>query len=200
MKRLLILTAFFGFASAQTVRFALDWVPNTNHTGIYVALANGWYEEAGVELQILPYGGVSPEALVANGRAEVGVSSTESVLGAAAAGEPVVSVAAMLSTNTAALAVLEESGVTRPRELDGKVYAAFGAPWEAPAVAAVLDGAENSGLLVLGRRHHLLPLGSHLGPVARAAIDHAACPVYITPEAAGETKSNGVASLSAATS
>ncbi len=136
-----VLTLFILFsnlASAQTVRLALDWVPNTNHTGIYVALANGWYEEAGVELQILPYGGVSPEALVANGRAEVGVSSAESVLGAVAAGEPVVSVAAMLATNTAALAVLAESGVTRPRDLDGKVYAAFGAPWEDPAVAAVI--------------------------------------------------------------
>ena len=31
------------------VRFALDWTPNTNHTGIYVAAANGWYDEAGVE-------------------------------------------------------------------------------------------------------------------------------------------------------
>lgn len=144
MKYLLALTVFFGLASAQTVRLALDWVPNTNHTGIYVALANGWYEEAGVELQIFPYGGVSPEALVANGRAEVGVSSTESVLGAVAAGEPVVSVAAMLATNTAALAVLEESGVARPRDLDGKVYAAFGAPWEGPAVATVIqrDGGQ----------------------------------------------------------
>ena len=146
MKYVLALFILFSsLASAQTVRLALDWVPNTNHTGIYVALANGWYDEAGVELQILPYGGVSPEALVANGRAEVGVSSTESVLGAAAAGEPVVSVAAMLSTNTAALAVLEESGVTRPRELDGKVYAAFGAPWEAPAVAAVLGRDGGTG-------------------------------------------------------
>ena len=72
-------------------------------------------------------------------RAEVGVSSTESVLGAAAAGEPVVSVAAMLSTNTAALAVLESSSVTRPRDLDGKVYAAFGAPWEGTAVATVIE-------------------------------------------------------------
>lgn len=145
MKCLLALAAFFSFASAQTVRLALDWVPNTNHTGIYVALANGWYDEAGVELKILPYGGISPEALVANGRAEVGVSSTESVLGAAAAGEPVVSVAAMLSTNTAALAVLKKSGITRPRELDGKVYAAFGAPWEDPAVAAVLERDGGAG-------------------------------------------------------
>ena len=39
-----------------TVRFALDWTPNTNHTGIYVAAAKGWYRDAGVDLQILPYG------------------------------------------------------------------------------------------------------------------------------------------------
>jgi nucleotide-binding universal stress UspA family protein len=52
----------------------------------------------------------------------------------------------------------------------------------APPVEAVLDAAETSDLLVLGRRHHLLPLGSHLGPVARAALAHATCPVLITPE------------------
>ena len=33
-----------------TVRFALDWTPNTNHTGIYVAQANGWYADAGVDI------------------------------------------------------------------------------------------------------------------------------------------------------
>jgi nucleotide-binding universal stress UspA family protein len=54
----------------------------------------------------------------------------------------------------------------------------------ASPVEAVLDAAEGSDLLVLGRRHHLLPLGSHLGPVARAAIAHAASPVLITPELA----------------
>jgi nucleotide-binding universal stress UspA family protein len=54
----------------------------------------------------------------------------------------------------------------------------------APPVEAVLDAAETSDLLVLGRRHHLLPLGSHLGPVARATLAHATCPVLITPEIA----------------
>ena len=117
MKFLLpLLVTLFTFSSAQnqTVRLALDWVPNTNHTGIYVALANGWYEEAGVELHILPYGSMSPEALVANAQAEVAVSGSEGVLTSVAAEEPVVSVAAILSTNTAALAVLKDSGITRP--------------------------------------------------------------------------------------
>lgn len=140
----IILTILLSVASAQTssqtqtVRLALDWVPNTNHTGIYVALANGWYEEEGVDLQILPYGSVSPEVLVANGQAEVAVSGSEGVMGSVAAGEPVVSIAAMLSTNTAALAVLKDSGVTRPRQLDGKIYAAYGSTYEAPTIAAIL--------------------------------------------------------------
>ncbi len=151
MKVLLtLLFTLFAFASAQTeqnqtVRLALDWIPNTNHTGIYAALAKGWYEEVGVNLQILPYGSVSPEALVANGQAEVGVSSTEGVLGSVAAGEPVVSVAAMLSTNTAALAVLEDGGVTRPSALDGKIYAAFGSTFENPTIAAVIRSDGGSG-------------------------------------------------------
>ena len=57
----------------------------------------------------------------------------------------------------------------------------------APPVEAVLDAAEASDLLILGRRHHLLPLGSHLGPVVRAALDHGTCPVLITPELAVAT-------------
>ena len=47
-------------APLGTVRLALDWTPNTNHTGFYVAAANGWYDEAGVDLQILPYASTTP--------------------------------------------------------------------------------------------------------------------------------------------
>lgn len=53
----------------------------------------------------------------------------------------------------------------------------------APPAEAVLDAAETSDLLVIGRRHHLLPLGTHLGPMARAVLGHSACPVLVTPEA-----------------
>jgi nucleotide-binding universal stress UspA family protein len=58
----------------------------------------------------------------------------------------------------------------------------------APPVEAVLDAAQDCDLLVLGRRHHRLPWGGHLGPVARAAISHAAAPVLITPELAVPAK------------
>ena len=47
---------------------------------------------------------------------------------------------------------------------------------------AMLRATEGSDLVVLGRRHHLLPLGSHLGPVARGVLARSACPVLVTPE------------------
>ena len=52
----------------------------------------------------------------------------------------------------------------------------------APPIEAILDAAAASALTVIGRRHHALPLGSHLGPVVRATIAHASSPVLITPE------------------
>lgn len=69
----------------------------------------------------------------------------------------------------------------------------------APPVEAVVDATETADLLVLGRRHHLLPFGSHLGPVARAALDHGVCPVLITPELPVPAKATGRATAPEAT-
>ncbi|HEY5882553.1 MAG TPA: ABC transporter substrate-binding protein, partial [Nakamurella sp.] len=44
-----------------TVRFALDWTPNTNHTGLYVAMQQGWFAEAGIDVEILPFNTAMPE-------------------------------------------------------------------------------------------------------------------------------------------
>jgi nucleotide-binding universal stress UspA family protein len=52
----------------------------------------------------------------------------------------------------------------------------------APPVEAVLAAAAASDLLVIGRRHHLLPVRSHLGPVSRAVIGRSPVPVLMTPE------------------
>src|SRR4029079_8078571 len=47
------------------VRLALDWTPNTDHTGIFVARHQGWYRDAGIDLQILPYATPPPETVLA---------------------------------------------------------------------------------------------------------------------------------------
>ena len=51
------------------VSVALDWTPNTNHTGIYVADKLGYYRAAGIDLTILPYASTAPETLVSHGKA-----------------------------------------------------------------------------------------------------------------------------------
>ena len=73
--------------AATTATLALDWTPNTNHTGIYVAQQKGWYRDEGIELSLTPYSSsISPEQLVATGQADFGISFTEGVTSARAAG------------------------------------------------------------------------------------------------------------------
>ncbi|MDQ3328309.1 MAG: ABC transporter substrate-binding protein, partial [Chloroflexota bacterium] len=124
----------------ESLTLALDWTPNTNHTGIYVAQQKGWYEEAGVDLKILPYAdGTTTDVLVSNGKADFGISSEESVVLARAAGQDVVSVAAVMQKNTSALVTLKSSGIDRPKALTGKRYAGFGAPFEEPVISTMIE-------------------------------------------------------------
>lgn len=122
-----------------TLKFALDWTPNTNHTGVYVALEKGWYAAQCLNVQILPYSAnVSADTLVSSGQAFAGISSTESIVADAAVRQPVVSVAAIVQHNTSALVTLSSSGLHSPRDLDGKTYGGFGAPYEAAVVGAII--------------------------------------------------------------
>src|SRR5256885_1361846 len=129
-----------------TMRLALDWTPNTNHTGIYVALNQGWYRAEGIDLQLLPYSAnVSPDVLVSSGKAGVGVGFTEGIVYDAAVNQPVVSIAAIAQHNTSALVTLASSGLTRPRDLNGKIYGGFGSAYEGPVVGEVIKNDGGKG-------------------------------------------------------
>jgi ABC-type nitrate/sulfonate/bicarbonate transport system substrate-binding protein len=132
-------------APLGSVRFALDWTPNTDHTGIYVAAAKGWYRDAGVDLKILPYGTTTPEALMAAGQAECGISFQDSLTFAVAAGAPIVSVMAILQHTAQQIAVLASSDIERPRDLDGRTYAGFGYPNEGPTLKSVIKADGGTG-------------------------------------------------------
>ncbi|MBO0779527.1 MAG: ABC transporter substrate-binding protein [Ktedonobacteraceae bacterium] len=134
-----------GQQKLTKVRLALDWTPNTNHTGIYVALKQKWYQQQGIDLQILPYSSsVTPDTLVAQGNAEIGIGFTEGIVSDAAAKAPVVSIGAIMQHNTSALITLADSGINSPRDLDGKIYGGFGAPYEEPVISQVIkhDGGK----------------------------------------------------------
>ena len=63
-----------GSDEVKKITLVLDWTPNTNHTGIYVAMEKGYFAEEGIEVEVVqpPEGGA--EVLVASGKAEFGIS------------------------------------------------------------------------------------------------------------------------------
>jgi ABC-type nitrate/sulfonate/bicarbonate transport system substrate-binding protein len=128
-----------GPQEATPVTFMLDWVPNTNHTGVYVARDKGYFAEAGLDVQIIEPGEVYPEAAVAGGAADFGISFQESVTLARAEEAPIVSVAAVLQHNTSGFASLASLGVTSPADFEGLRYGAWGSPSEAPTLKGLME-------------------------------------------------------------
>ncbi len=134
-------------ATPQPTRaiLSLDWVPNTNHTGFYVALEKGWYAEEGIALEIqIPSDPAAALKQVAFGNTDFGVSFQEEVTIARSNGIPVVSLAAIIQHNTSAFASLAETGIQRARDVDGKRYASYGLPIERPILGQLMacDGGD----------------------------------------------------------
>ena len=79
------------------------------------------------------------------GQADCGISFQDSLTFAVAAGVPITSVMAILQHTASAIGVLATSGITRPRQLDGKTYAGFGYPNEEPTLKAVIKADGGTG-------------------------------------------------------
>ncbi|MGD9934128.1 MAG: ABC transporter substrate-binding protein [Dehalococcoidia bacterium] len=126
------------------VTLMLDWTPNTNHAGIYIAKANGWYEEQGINLKIVEPAQGGVEQIVAADRAEFGISIQEAVIPARAADIPIVSVGAIIQHNLSGLMSLESEGIVRPRDLEGKTYGGFGGALETALIKQLVqcDGGD----------------------------------------------------------
>src|SRR5690625_3328493 len=110
-----------------SVSFALDWAHNTNHVGVYVADELGYYEEADVDVEILPYGSAPVSQLVSAGEADFGIGGQSGVQMARTAGLDIKSVYLITQTDTGRLVVLGDRGdLQRPREMGGPTFGGLG--------------------------------------------------------------------------
>ena len=138
-----------GTASASDlapVTFALDWAPNTNHIGVYVAEAEGYFADAGLDVEILPYGSTSASQLVSAGEADFGIGGQSGVQMARTAGLDVISVYRITQTDTGRLVVLgDREDLQRPRDLDGLVFGGFGAPLFGALASSTIQGDGGKG-------------------------------------------------------
>ena len=120
----------------QKVKIVLDWVPNTNHTGLYVAKDLGYFKEEGLDVEIVQPPEGSTTALIGAGGAEFGISFQDTLAKSFAKENPVpvTAVAAILQHNTSGIISLKEKGIDSPKKLEGKKYAT----WEDNIEQAIL--------------------------------------------------------------
>ncbi len=146
-----VLTVAAWGVGAVPVSIALDWTPNTNHTGIFVAQALGYFAEEGLELTVLEPSPVVSLQLVASGRASFGISSQEYIVMARAEGTPVVSVATLYPHNTSGFAALASSEISSPADFAGRRYGGWGSDLEAVMIETVMRnvGADPSDVEVI---------------------------------------------------
>ena len=143
---------------------ALDWTPNTNHSGLYVALSLGLYEAAGLEVilqtpESAGSGGLTPNACeckglsaskqVATGLAHFGVCPQESVVSYSTTDKwrhvDLVAVAALCQGHMSSISVLASSGIARPRDLANGSYASYGARFEDAIVRRLVENDGGDG-------------------------------------------------------
>lgn len=128
------------------VRFALDWTPNTNHTGLYVAMEKGYFKEAGLDVEVVPYNDSNPVLLVDSGNAEFAADTQDRMTMAKAAGADVRSVLAIEQNWTTEVSVLaERDDIKRPADLDGKIFGGFGSPADHAILKAIIRGDGGKG-------------------------------------------------------
>lgn len=118
------------------ITVVLDWIPNTNHTGIYVAEKLGYFAEAGLKVKVEQPPEDGAEALVASGNAQFGISVQENMASSLISDSPlpVTAVAAILQHNTSGIVSLKDKGITSPKKMEGFTYAA----WDMPVEQAIL--------------------------------------------------------------
>ena len=139
--------------SLEDVTVILDYVANTNHTGMYVALDQGYYEEQGLNVNIVEPTEGATATLVAVGKGDFGISYQEDVTIALASEDPlpIRAIAALIQHNTSGFATYADKNITSVKDFEGKTYAGWGGPGESAVLNAVMTqaGADFSKLNIV---------------------------------------------------
>jgi ABC-type nitrate/sulfonate/bicarbonate transport system substrate-binding protein len=127
----------------EKVTVILDYLPNTNHTGMYVALEKGYYKDVGLDVEIIQPSEGATATLIATGKGDFGVSYQEDVTYALTAEQPlpIKAIATLVQHNTSGFAWYAEKPIESPKDFEGKVYSGWGSPGEEAVLAAVMKAA-----------------------------------------------------------
>ncbi|MEL7122355.1 MAG: ABC transporter substrate-binding protein [Bacteroidota bacterium] len=131
---------------------ALDWTPNINHIGFFVAREKGFYEKHGLNVEIIDPSidnyAITPAKKVEIGVADFALCPTESIISYRTKEKPfgLKGIATIFKEDISAIAVRTDKEIHSPRDLDGKRYASYKARYEDAIVKQMIrnDGGEGT--------------------------------------------------------
>ena len=130
------------------ISFVLDYTPNTNHTGIYVAQAKGYFADEGLDVEIVQPPEDGADALIGAGGAQMGVSYQDVMANSFSSDQPMpyTAVAAIIQHNTSGIMSRAADGITRPKLMENHTYATWDMPVEQATIKDVVeaDGGDYS--------------------------------------------------------
>lgn len=142
-----------GDNDLEKVTVILDWTPNTNHTGIYVAKEEGYYEDLGLDVEIIQPSEGSSLQLLAAGQGDFAISYQEDLTYARTQDSPlpVKAIATIIQHNTSGFTSPIEKGIETVKDFENKVYGGWGGPSEAAILKAVMEknGADFNKLSIV---------------------------------------------------
>lgn len=123
------------------ITFALDWTPNTNHTGLYVAQSLGYFEEAGLDVSIVFIEDSSSASLCAAGKAQFAIECQDTLVPAFTTDEPlgITAIAAILQHNTSGIISRQGEGMDTPKGLENHTYSTWDSSIELAMLKSVVE-------------------------------------------------------------
>ncbi|HLW46808.1 MAG TPA: ABC transporter substrate-binding protein [bacterium] len=151
-------------AVAISMQFA--WFLNSQAAGELVAIAKGYYRDAGIDLKMQPGGpALDPIQVVAGGGTTFGdVASIGVLLNARSRGLPIKAFGTVLQKHPFAFFFLKSSGIRTPKDFDGKTIGIQ--PTARPLLDAVLRKHQ-----VSKDRVKVIFVGGDIAPLATHQVD-----------------------------
>ena len=125
----------------EKITFVLDWTPNTNHTGLYAAQEKGYFEEAGLDVEIVQPPEDGAVVLTASGKAQFGISFQDSLAAALSVENalPVTAVASIIQHNTSGIISRAGKGMDTPKGMEDHSYATWNGAIELATLQEVVE-------------------------------------------------------------
>ncbi len=134
-----------GGTKTQPFSLTLDFYPNPDHAGIYMAQKLGYFREAGLDVSIhTPSDPSAPIKEVAAGQTDLAISYEPEVLLAHEEGLEAVAVGALVDRPLTSMIWLRKSGIKRIANLRGKTIATAGIPYQDAYLKTILARANLS--------------------------------------------------------